>query len=85
MIVLVHGLNSHSGYYTGTAEQLTRSGLAVYALDWRGRGRSEGERFYVDALADVVADTDTLVEQARTEHPGLPLFLLGHSAGGVVS
>jgi acylglycerol lipase len=85
VIVLVHGFNSHSGYYTWAGELFARGGLAAYALDWRGRGQSEGERFYVDALADVVADIDTLVEQARAEHPGLPLFLLGHSAGGVVS
>ena len=84
-IVLVHGFNSHSGYYTWAAEQFAQHGLVVYALDWRGRGQSDGERFYLDSLADVVADVDTLVTKAQTAYPGLPLFLLGHSAGGVVS
>jgi len=85
VIVLVHGFNSHSGYYSWAGEQFAQHGLAAYALDWPGRGKSEGERYYIDALADVVADIDTLVDKARADHPGLPLFLLGHSAGGVTS
>lgn len=85
VIMLVHGFNSHSGYYTWTGEQFAKNGLAAYALDWRGRGRSDGERFYVDSLANVVADLDTFIDSVKAEHSELPLFLLGHSAGGVVS
>jgi alpha-beta hydrolase superfamily lysophospholipase len=85
VVVLVHGFNSHSGYFTWVGEQLAQNGLAAYALAWRGRGQSDGERFYIDSLADVIADLDTLITIAQQEHPGLPLFLLGHSAGGVVS
>ena len=85
IVVMVHGFNSHSGYYTWAGEQFAAHGLAAYALDWPGRGQSEGERFYLDSLADVVADVDTLVTKAQQQHPGLPLFLLGHSAGGVTA
>lgn len=85
VIVLVHGFNSHSGYYSWAGEQFANHGLAAYALDWRGRGQSDGERFYLDSLADVVADVDTLVDIAQADNPGLPLFLLGHSAGGVTA
>ena len=46
VVVIVHGFNSHSGHYLWVAEQLVASGLAVYALDLRGRGKSDGERFY---------------------------------------
>src|SRR5262245_9229434 len=52
--VIVHGFNSHSGYYSWVASQLTDAGLAVYALDHRGRGRSDGERFYVEKVDDYV-------------------------------
>ena len=45
VVVLSHGFNSHSGYYLWVAEQLLGSGLAVYALDYRGRGKSDGERY----------------------------------------
>ena len=84
-LVIVHGFNSHSGHYLWAGEQFARGGLAVYAIDLRGRGRSEGERYHIDNIDDYTRDVDTLVEQARAEHPGLPVFLLGHSAGGVVS
>ena len=53
VIVLSHGFNSHSGYYLWAAEQLLASGLAVYALDYRGRGKSDGERYYVDKFCRV--------------------------------
>lgn len=85
VVVIVPGFNSHSGYYQWVAEQLVEHGLAVYALDLRGRGRSDGERFYVNAFADYVSDVATFVARTKAQEPGLPVFLLGHSAGGVVS
>jgi pimeloyl-ACP methyl ester carboxylesterase len=50
IIVLSHGFNSHSGYYLWAAEQLLASRLAVYALDYRGRGKSDGERYFVESF-----------------------------------
>jgi alpha-beta hydrolase superfamily lysophospholipase len=85
VVAICHGVNSHSGYYTWAAEQLVASGLAVYALDLHGRGRSDGERFYVEQIGDYLSDVDALVRLAKSREPGLPLFLLGHSAGGVIS
>ena len=85
VVVICHGVNSHSGQYLWTGEQLVARGLAVFALDLRGRGRSEGERFYVEDVADYVSDVAGTVALAKSRHPGLLVFLLGHSAGGVVS
>ena len=85
VVVIVPGFNSHSGYYTWVAEQLRSRNLSVYALDLRGRGESEGERFYVEKFADYVSDVAACVALAKQQNPGLPLFLLGHSAGGVVA
>lgn len=85
VVVIVHGFNSHTGYYFRVAEQFTDSGLAVYALDLRGRGKSEGERFYVEKFEDYISDVHALVRLAQAREPGLPIFLLGHSAGGVIS
>jgi len=84
-VAIVHGFNGHSGYYSWVAEQLVIAGLAVYALDLRGRGQSDGERFYVEAFADYVGDVSTFVTLVKGREPGLPVFLLGHSAGGVVA
>lgn len=84
-VVIVHGFNSHSGYYGWVAEQLTGDACAVYALDLRGRGKSDGERFYVEKFSDYVEDVGKFIAMARSENPGVPVFLLGHSAGGVVA
>jgi acylglycerol lipase len=85
VVVVVPGFNAHSGYYSWTAEQFVADGLAVYALDLRGRGKSDGERFYVQKLGDYVSDVANVVTVAKSREPGLPVFLLGHSAGGVVA
>ena len=85
VVVICHGVNSHSGYYTWSAEQFVSTGLAVYALDLHGRGQSDGERFYLDKISDYVHDVHAVVALAKSRHPGLPVLLLGHSAGGVVS
>ena len=85
VIVLCHGVNAHGGQYLWTAEQFVAVGLAVFALDLRGRGRSEGERFYVEDIADYVSDVANTIALAKSRNPGLPVYLLGHSAGGVVS
>ena len=85
VVGIVHGFNSHSGHYSWVAEQFVASGLAVYALDLRGRGKSDGERFYVEQVADYVSDVATLVTLAKSREPGLPVYVLGHSAGGVIS
>ena len=61
------------------------AGLAVYALDLHGRGQSDGERFYLDKISDYVHDVHTVIAMAKSRHAGLPVILLGHSAGGVVS
>jgi acylglycerol lipase len=71
--------------YAWAGEQLAADGLAVYAVDLRGRGQSDGERFYVGTFADYVNDAGSLVNLVKSREPGLPVFLLGHSAGGVVS
>jgi alpha-beta hydrolase superfamily lysophospholipase len=85
VVALVPGFNAHSGYYAWAAEQLTASGLAVYAVDLRGRGRSDGERFYVRNFEDYVNDVATVIALAKSREPDRPVFLLGHSAGGVVA
>ena len=81
VVVIVHGFNAHSGHYAWAAEQLTAHGLAVYALDLRGRGRSDGERFYVEQFGDYVGDVASLVRLVRSDEKGLPVFLLGPQRG----
>jgi acylglycerol lipase len=85
VVVISHGFNSHSGQYLWVAEQLVARGHAVFALDHRGRGKSEGERFYVEKFDHYVSDLAKFIGLAKAAEPGLPVFLLGHSAGGVIA
>lgn len=85
VVVIAHGFNSHSGQYAEVATWFATAGLAAYALDHRGRGRSEGERFHVEKFSDYVDDLATFIKRVKMREPGLPVFLLGHSAGGVIS
>ena len=65
VVVISHGLNAHSGLYEWAAQQFTSNGLAVYALDHRGRGRSGGERFFLKKFADWTSDLATFIESSR--------------------
>jgi alpha-beta hydrolase superfamily lysophospholipase len=85
VVVICHGVKSHSGYYFWAADQLMADGYAVYALDLHGRGKSAGERFYIEKFQDYLDDVHAAMGLARSRQPGLPVFLLGHSAGGVIS
>lgn len=83
-VVICHGVNSHGGQYLWAADRFVEAGFAVYALDLRGRGRSGGERYYVEDIAEYVGDLAGTIAIAKQRNPGRKLFLLGHSAGGVV-
>jgi acylglycerol lipase len=85
VIAICHGVNSHSGQYAWAAEAFAAKGFAVYAVDLRGRGKSAGERFYVENISEYVADVSGMIDIAKKRNPGLPIYLLGHSAGGVVA
>jgi alpha-beta hydrolase superfamily lysophospholipase len=85
VMVICHGFNAHSGQYAPVAQRLVEAGFAVYAPDLRGRGRSQGERFYVDDISEYAADLAGAIAIAKSREPGLPVFLLGHSAGGVTA
>ncbi len=84
-LVICHGVNSHGGQYLRAGQEFAAAGFAVTALDLRGRGKSEGERFYVEHVDEYVSDLSQTIELAKSHDPGLPCYLLGHSAGGVVS
>jgi alpha-beta hydrolase superfamily lysophospholipase len=85
LVVLVHGAGEHSGRYLHVAARLVSEGHAVYALDHRGHGRSDGPRALIDRMDNAVQDLDSLVVAAASVHPDAPVFLLGHSLGGLIT
>lgn len=84
-VVIVHGLGEHSARYRHVAGYLVEAGCAVYALDHRGHGKSQGARAVIDRFAHAVDDIDQVVELARREQPGKPVFMIGHSMGGALA
>ncbi len=84
-VIVAHGYGEHGGRYGNLVERIVPLGFAVYALDHRGHGRSEGPRGHVDRFAEYVADLHALRVRVGEEHRGKPLFLIGHSMGGLIA
>lgn len=83
--LVVHGYAEHSGRYDELGAWLGARGVAVHAYDHRGHGRSAGRRCHVERFEEYLDDLDRVLEAVREEHPGLPLYLVGHSMGGLVT
>jgi alpha-beta hydrolase superfamily lysophospholipase len=91
VLQVVHGMAEHSARYARLAQALTARGYAVYADDHRGHGKSAPGRGDLGHFADadgwnhVVRDELTVLDEIRARHPGLPVFLLGHSMGSYIA
>ena len=86
VVGLAHGASEHSGRYAWTGEQLAARGYALFALDHRGHGNSDGPRAVIDRMENAVEDLGTLLALAAREGgDGAKPFLLGHSMGGCIA
>jgi acylglycerol lipase len=85
VVVVHHGLADHSARYAGFAERLVRAGYSVWAHDMRGHARSAGPRVSIGRIDELTGDLDKLVALVRAQEHGLPLFLFGHSLGGLTT
>ncbi len=85
VVLLVHGYGEHSGRYQHVIARLVGAGYAVYTLDQRGHGRSEGTRAYCDRMEQFVDDLHTYFEQVKAAQPGQKYIVLGHSMGALIS
>ncbi|KAM6592368.1 hypothetical protein CsatA_000071 [Cannabis sativa] len=84
LVIILHGLNEHSGRYSDFAKQLNSYGYKVYGMDWIGHGGSDGLHAYVPSLDYAVSDTKSFIEKVVAENHGLPCFCFGHSTGGAI-
>jgi alpha-beta hydrolase superfamily lysophospholipase len=88
-VQVVHGASEHSGRYERLAAALTGRGLAVFAMDLRGHGRTaEGTgtgRFGAPGVSGVLDDVQALHLVAAEQYPGVPRLLLGHSMGSIIA
>lgn len=84
-VLLVHGLGEHSGRYDELAGHLGREGVSVFAPDLRGHGLSGGSRGHVAAFDEYLTDLDLVFAEVARRLPAAPMFLLGHSLGGLIA
>jgi alpha-beta hydrolase superfamily lysophospholipase len=84
-VIIVHGLGEHSGRYDNVVNHLVPLGYALYGFDHIGHGKSGGEREFVEQFDDFRQTLTIFKNKVRTWQPGKPIFLLGHSMGGLIA
>jgi len=84
VLAIVHGFGEHSGRYGNVVNWFVPKGYAIYAFDLRGSGRSPGQRGHINSFAEFREDVKTFLQLVRAQEPDRPLFLLGHSMGGLI-
>jgi alpha-beta hydrolase superfamily lysophospholipase len=85
VLLIAHGLTEHSGRYMNVVNYFVPKGYAVYGLDHYGHGRSEGKRVYVERFEDFSETLNAYVDMVCHWQPETPIFLVGHSMGGLIS
>jgi alpha-beta hydrolase superfamily lysophospholipase len=85
VLLVVHGLGEHSGRYMNVVNHFVPLGYAVYSLDHLGHGKSEGEREILERFNDYTDTLTTYYKMVKGWQPGKPIFLLGHSMGGLIT
>jgi len=84
VLLIVHGLAEHSGRYGNVVNHFVPLGYAAYGIDHLGHGKSEGERVYVKRFDDYTNTLKVYFDKIREWQPGKPIFLVGHSMGGLI-
>jgi acylglycerol lipase len=85
LALFVHGFGEHAGRLANAMRALASRGIATYAYDHRGHGRSPGDRAVVESFEGLVRDSLVMRDAARAASPGLPFFLIGDSMGGLLA
>ncbi|CAH1241391.1 MGLL [Branchiostoma lanceolatum] len=85
LMMICHGYAEHCLRYEQIAGDLSKEGILVFSHDHVGHGQSEGRRADVTSFHEYVRDVLQHVDKVRAEHPGLPVFILGHSMGGAIT
>ena len=91
VVCIQHGMAEHSERYGEFQNALAEAGFASVAHDHRGHGHTEaddaplGHFAAEDGWGKVMADAHFVATTARERHPAVPLFVFGHSMGGVIA
>ncbi|GAU39388.1 hypothetical protein TSUD_295430, partial [Trifolium subterraneum] len=83
LVIVMHGLNEHSGRYSNFAKQLNANGYRVYGMDWIDM--EEDSLINVSAVSQRHFNLKVFIEKVISENPGLPLFCYAHSTGAAIT
>ena len=83
-IIIIHGFGEHQGRYIHVAQEFLNDGLTVYTMDLSGHGLSQGTRGDIKSIDHYLDDLQLLISYSLKENSQLPLYLMGHSMGGLV-
>ncbi len=83
-VMIVHGIGEHSSAYGNVVDRLAPAGFPIYGFDLRGHGRSPGKHGFIRNWEDYREDVHAFEHIVAEQQTGRPLFLLGHSLGGVI-
>jgi len=84
VIIAVHGMNEHGKAFEWPAASWRDNGIATYAFDQRGFGRSPDRGIWPGA-DNLARDLAQFAREVRRRHPDAPIFVLGESMGGAVA
>jgi acylglycerol lipase len=79
VLIFLHGIASHAGWFSETATDLQEAGMVVYAPDRRGSGLSGGRRGHLAGYPRALDDVTEMIEMVAAEHAGTPVFLAASS------
>ncbi|KAM8829724.1 monoglyceride lipase isoform 1-T1 [Synchiropus picturatus] len=80
-----HGAAEHTGPYDEIGQKLKEMSVLAFGHDHVGHGQSEGGRLEIKDFHIFVRDLLQHVDLMKSRHPGLPVFIVGHSMGGAIS
>lgn len=84
-VLIAHGFGEHSGRYGALTDHLTSHNYSVSAYDHRGHGLSDGLPGHVESFDEYDDDLKKLIESVRAHNQSRPVFLIGHSMGGLIA
>jgi alpha-beta hydrolase superfamily lysophospholipase len=85
VILITHGVAEHSDCYHSLSQTLAHEGFEVYGWDLPGHGKSYGKRGYVESFREYTDNLQLVFSELRKTHPQTPIFLFGHSLGGLIT
>jgi len=85
VIILLHDIGEHCGRYEKWAKLFIKEKIAVLTMDYRGHGKSEGKKGYINNFNQLLKDTKLLISKSEKEYPGILKIIYGQGLGGNIA